>query len=168
MTEPKSPSRAEETEEKIRFAYDLLRKSIPPGQIKRLFGVKFHVDNRAAERFITKARERMREEAGLSVDDHFAEAWHTYKQILADTKSSAADKIRAQDGIDKLTGARAAIKIDSNNATQVTVSKELTPAEERALVNKVLDGTLDETPSERDPLLLPENPRADSEVPGSD
>jgi len=145
MTAPKSPSRAEETAQKIKLVRGLLDKCVPIGDIKWRFADHFHCTPRAAERFITLCYEMMRLDSDKSTEDHRADAYRTYKRIIADPKATCSDKIRAQEGLDKITGVRAAIKIDSSGSIDIKKPPEMSHEEVQSEIDNLMRKTIEQS-----------------------
>jgi len=79
--------------------------------IKRAFAKMFGCSPRAAERFIQRVYEQIRQESGKATTDHKAEAYAFYSAIVGNTQNSVRDRVLAQKQLDKITGIAAPLKM---------------------------------------------------------
>jgi hypothetical protein len=89
----------------------LLAHGIPKGEIKRYLRQHCGIGYRQAERVLSRARGRLREATGQSREDHVADSYAVYRNIVSSASASDRDKIRAQNAIDKLLGLRKPVKV---------------------------------------------------------
>ena len=72
---------------------------------------EFRVSRRQADRYLHSARILTVEALKKDKDQHVADAYATYKAIVADPNAENRDKIRAQEALDRLLGLSAPHKV---------------------------------------------------------
>jgi hypothetical protein len=126
----------EELEERIDFAYKLLCRRLYKSDIKRALKQRYSMPARTCEDYIARARERIVAETGESKPEHRAKSLAFYESVLADPEEKAADRIRAQERIDKLLGleepAECVIKGDKSNPLVIHVVETVVTSREEA------------------------------------
>lgn len=100
---PHNKPTREEKREIQQYVYHLLvDKAMYAGEIKDLVSAKYEKSKRSVEPYISRARKKMREEAGKDKEDLRAESYHFYHKIANDPNALDKDRIRARERIDKL------------------------------------------------------------------
>ena len=82
----------------------LLALRVSESDIERALAGKFGVGRRAARRCVALAWQRMLTAAGRSRDVHVADAYAFYCSLIANADTKDADRIKAQERIEKLLG----------------------------------------------------------------
>lgn len=94
----------------IRIARELSARRIPKGTIKRTLAEQFGLSARSIETVFARAREEALAEFGKPKAEHQSDSLEFYQTVIRDPKASNKDKIRAQEGIDRLLGLSAQFK----------------------------------------------------------
>jgi hypothetical protein len=92
------------TEEAIEVAMDGLCRRFHKSRIKQALAKKFGGCARSHETILARARERLLEATGESMDYRRAEALRFYESLIASSKVAPRIKLLAQERIDKLLG----------------------------------------------------------------
>ncbi len=115
------------TPECIRIARELAARRIPKGTIKRTLGEQYGLTARSVERVMARVREEALEEFSRPKSDHQADAMEFYSSVIRDPKASVRDKIRAQEGLDRLYGLsaqfRASVELSGPDGNAIQVAE---------------------------------------------
>jgi hypothetical protein len=164
-TPKKTPSRAELTAQKIALVRKMIENRATVYEIKESFSSRFRLSKRSAEAFIQLVYRMLRQETDKPIPDHRVDSLLEYRKILKDPDARPIDKIRAQERIDKILGLEASIRIESVGSVSVTETARLTPAEERELVEKILNSESDNAAaSTGDQARLPSHAGTDGTI----
>lgn len=98
------------TPEAIRVARELMARRLTKGTIKLALAKQFMMSARTIEDVLSLAREEISQEFGRPKVEHQEDAMEFYKSVIRDPNASHKDKIRAQEGIDRLLGLSAQFK----------------------------------------------------------
>lgn len=102
----------EEIEKRIDICVQYLGRKTPKSVIKQRLNVLYGVGPRTVEAYLSRARKKIMQAVGRTRADLVADSVATYTAIIADPDTSASDRIRAQERIDKVLGLEAAFKVD--------------------------------------------------------
>lgn len=94
----------EEEEERIRIITIFIAEGRHNGEIKKLIAAKFQIKPRSAERYMARARARLRQEIGKSKEDLRVDSFAYYQSVLRDPEATIFNKLKARQRIDKLLG----------------------------------------------------------------
>lgn len=117
MTDTIKQSRTEQTAAKVRLVRKMLCECKKPSEIKAAFAKQFGLTERAAERFLTLAREEIRSELNQALEDHRGDSYLFWMNILEKKLGTLRDQIRARENLDKLLGTHAPIKTANTDTT---------------------------------------------------
>lgn len=98
------------TEECMRVARELVARRFTKGTIKVALAKQFDLTARSIETVLSRVRVEMAQEFGRPKVEHQEDALEFYRSVIRDPKASNKDKIRAQEGIDRLLGLSAQFK----------------------------------------------------------
>ena len=105
------------TDELISLAEDLLARRIAKGDVKRLLTARYLKDNpkgrispRSLETVISAARAAILAGTGRDREEHRAESLALYQAVIRAPGTSAKDRLRAQECIDRLLGLSAPLR----------------------------------------------------------
>lgn len=93
-----------EDRERVELCRKLLASRVSESDIERALAGKFGIGRRAARRCVALARQRMLNAAGRSREVHVADAYAFYCSLIANAEAKDADRIKAQERIEKLFG----------------------------------------------------------------
>lgn len=124
---------------------------------------KFKVEHRAAETYLARARQNILLHLNQLKDEHRADSLAFYEGIILDPDTSAADRLRARERIDKLLGldkpSESLIKLNHSGEIKqtgvVSVDQLKLPL---ALRKQILAAMRAQNPSETDPATSPSDP----------
>jgi len=102
----------EEQDERIRLVADLLALGYFKAQIKQTVISRYGVTARTAERYLSRAREMLREYTEEDIEDHRGKALKVYWGVVRDPAATPMEKVRAQQRIDKILGLESAHKVE--------------------------------------------------------
>jgi hypothetical protein len=140
MTQPKKPSRAELSEQKLRVVRGMINEQIRRSEIKRVFAATYKCSGRTAERFIAEAYEQLRAESDKSLEEHRSDSFAFWQSRAANSKLPERERMRARENLDKLSGVYAAVKVAPTN----TAGQDLPVEATGRLTMKELDAVLDQ------------------------
>lgn len=107
---------AAEMNKRVELAAELLAKGYRKGKIKQVFREQFSVSFRSVERYLARARKRLRQASGMPPEDHISDSLAFYQSITRDANATESAKLRARENIDKLLGLRKPFKIATTDA----------------------------------------------------
>ena len=93
-----------EERERVELCRKLLASRASECDVERAAMQSFGVGRRQARRYVALARQAMLAAAGRSREVHLAEAYAFYCSLIAQTETKDADRIKAQERIEKLLG----------------------------------------------------------------
>lgn len=133
---------AEEELEREDFIYDLLAQYRLKSTIKRLFMKKFKCNYRTVEKYLARARARMKAEYAAKVNEGTdllkMESVNFYRSVIRDPAAMTQDKIRAQERLDKLFGLDMPVKVAPTTPDGKEKYENLTGAELDARILELL------------------------------
>lgn len=97
------PTRSDERD-RVELCRKLLALRASECDVERAAMQQFGVGRRKARRYLALARRAMSAAAGRSRDEHVAEAYAFYGSLIADRHAKDADRLKAQERIEKLLG----------------------------------------------------------------
>ena len=100
--------------ERVELCRKLLASHASEGDVERALVQKFGVGRRQARRYLAAARQAMLLAAERSREVHLAEAYAFYRSLAANADAKDADRIKAQERIEKL------LRLDSASPEQST------------------------------------------------
>ena len=106
-SKPRKPSRKStnaEIEERITAAEILICRCARRGEIHAHFAAKYDVCWRSTDRYVARARERLRQRSTRPRQDHFDESMTFYESVIRDKNARPQDKLRARQRMDELLG----------------------------------------------------------------
>ena len=92
------------SDEAIRVARELMARRMPKATIKTVLDKTFQLGPRSCETVFARVREEINREFDRPKEQHQADSMSFYESVIRDPKASNRDKIRAQEGIDRLLG----------------------------------------------------------------
>lgn len=107
MSAPTPPKKVKKSqiEERVEFAYRLLARRYPNGKIKDYLRRKYGpLGHATCERYLSRARERLRQVLGATRPELRCEAAAFYLAFAGDAKLDPETRLRAQQHFDKLVG----------------------------------------------------------------
>lgn len=93
-----------EFRERVELCRKLLASHVSECDVGRALEGKLAVDGRTARRCLALARQRMLSDAGRSRESHVADAYAFYCSLISRAETKDADRIKAQERIEKLLG----------------------------------------------------------------
>lgn len=125
----------EELERRILLVADLLAQGVRKGEIKRRVREQIaDVSHVTIERYISRAREILRDDILATTEEHLAESIAYYRGVLADPKARVDQRLAARARMDRLLGLehlatqRVQVQVSGPDGQPVQVAHEL-PAE---------------------------------------
>jgi hypothetical protein len=111
LTESEEDKQETRNERMLQFVIDCIARRLYPGQIKTAFAKEFDCAPRSAERWMTRAKEALKAQAGQDVADFRADAIAFYNMILASQETPIVHRLKAMDQLTILVGANAPTKV---------------------------------------------------------
>jgi hypothetical protein len=99
--------------ERVELCRKLLASHASESDVERALVQKFGVGRRQARRYLAAARRAMLVAAERSREVHLAEAYAFYRSLAANADAKDADRIKAQERIEKLLGLDSASPAES-------------------------------------------------------
>jgi len=103
-------------DEAVQLAEELLCRREHKSKVKVVLWEKFRIQYRTAETVISRARARIMERSGKTIEEHRADAYAFYDSILRDPVADTRERIVAQARIDKLLGLQRPDRIEHTGA----------------------------------------------------
>lgn len=103
-------------DEAVQLAEEMLCRREHKANVKVALWEKFRIQYRTAETVISRARARIMERSGKSIEEHRADAYAFYDSILRDPIAETRERIVAQARIDKLLGLQRPDRIEHTGA----------------------------------------------------
>ena len=117
----------EDIDKRIELTRTLLNKRWQKWKIKKAIIKKWGVTPRTCENYLASARVGLVEQASAPTHDHTADAYGFYLSVVQDKTASTANKIKAQNSIDKLLGLEAPKRVQvSGDSDEAAVRVVLT------------------------------------------
>lgn len=124
--QPAAPKAARPTpsdeRERVELCRKLLASRASECDVERSAMREFGVGRRKARRYLALARQAMSAAAGRSREEHVAEAYAFYCSLIAGDRAKDADRLKAQERIEKLLGLEPASAGESTETDDETVS----------------------------------------------
>lgn len=124
------------------FAYQLISSCLFNSEIKRAMKANFGMSSRTAERYMSRARARMKAEYAAKVNEGTdllkMESVNFYRSVIRDPAAMTQDKIRAQERLDKLFGLDMPVKVAPTTPDGKEKYENLTGAELDARILELL------------------------------
>jgi len=122
-----------EHRKRIDHVVTLLSMGTRSGDVKRALKATYQISGRQAERYMSRARKKILDETGKPRQEHIADSYSIYKQIVEKTGSEQI-KLKARARIDKLLGLDAPKRHEVSGPDAGPISAEVT------MVRKAMKG----------------------------
>lgn len=109
-------SKRREHGERVELCRKLLAAHVSENDIERLLTAKYGTNGRAAQRYLTRAKQSALDAASRPRHEHLADAYAFYCSLIANPNAKDADKLKAQERIDKLLALDASRRGDESAA----------------------------------------------------
>jgi len=126
-------------DERVDFTESLMASGLRKYEIKQKLREKYNVEFRTAERYMARARERILAGLRETRDDYRADAIAFYRSVIANAEAPVKDKIRAQEGLSRLLGLNAPLKVAQTDSDGNDISPDEARARVSDLARRVLD-----------------------------
>jgi hypothetical protein len=98
----RTSSKRREHAERVELCRKLLAARVSENDIERVLTAKYGTNGRAAQRYLTRAKQSALDAASRPQHEHLADAYAFYCSLIANPNAKDADKLKAQERIDKL------------------------------------------------------------------